>query len=177
MNNLMNIEMIPDKSEGSLKKGIWFVFEHDGNKIGIWGSSLNGKEIVYLNDQIISEKRNLKFKGNHQFKDNNGNEFNVLFTTTNVIKGELKCEVLKNGVRIKTFTAKYIKSKYFDLKYFIIFIVFAMLFGVFMGILKVSEEIFFTILLAIITIFLILKIGKNTGTGKNVNFLIDEIDN
>jgi hypothetical protein len=166
--------MTPSKSEGSIKEGIWFVFENDGNKICVWGSSFNGKEIIYLNDQIVSEKRNVKFKGKHQFKDNNGNEFEVEFETVSTLKGELKCDIIKNGNRIKTFTAKYIKPK--NKKFNIIFLIFFILLGVIIGIIDIPEKIFIPILLiiAVLLIFLRLKI---TQKNKRESFLIEEIDN
>jgi hypothetical protein len=42
-----------------MKKGIWCHFDHEGHHIAVHLSSWSGKEVVYVNDHPVSEKRNL----------------------------------------------------------------------------------------------------------------------
>ena len=66
------METIPKKSQANLKSGNWLIFNDDENTIQIWTSNLTGMEKVYLNSELISEKRNLKLKESHVFADKNG---------------------------------------------------------------------------------------------------------
>ncbi len=50
---------IPQESKGSFKEGIWFVFQHLGFTI-VAGGKINGKEFVYVNGELVSEKRSIK---------------------------------------------------------------------------------------------------------------------
>ena len=49
--------MTPEKSQASNKDGIWYVFKDGNNTIKYWCSSFTGKEKVYLNENLIADKR------------------------------------------------------------------------------------------------------------------------
>jgi hypothetical protein len=51
------MEKLPEKSEASTSSGIWFVWNDGNNTIRVWSSAINGKEKIYLNDKLISEKK------------------------------------------------------------------------------------------------------------------------
>lgn len=166
--------MKTNKSEGIIKDGISFIFEDEGNKICIWGSTLNGKEKVYLNDTIISEKQNFKLKGSsHKFIDSEGNEFEVEFEIKSILKGEIKCTVLKNASKIKTFMAKYNQPKYlkFNIKSLAIFA----LSGVILGFLDLPEKLFIPIIIAVPIVFFAIKSLTSPAENKG-HFIIEEID-
>ena len=46
--------------EISTRKGMTFAFNHDQNRIVLKASALTGKEAVYINDELVSEARNIK---------------------------------------------------------------------------------------------------------------------
>lgn len=165
--------MIENKSEISVKKGISFVFEDEGNKICIWGSTLNGKEIIYLNDEIVSEKQNIKLKNNHYFSNSKGNEFEVKLETISILKGKLKCTVFKNASRIKTFTTKFNQPQYLKLDMKTI-LVFALL-GLIIGLLDIPEKFLIPIIIAITIAIFTVKYITTPAQNKG-NYIIEEID-
>jgi hypothetical protein len=103
--------MIPDKSEGSIRKGNWFVFQDGTNAIQIWGSNLNGQEKVFLNNVLVSQQRSLKKKSKHDFKDSDGVHYEVRFDVPNLLKGAIECQIKREGMLIKTFNVTYVKGK------------------------------------------------------------------
>ncbi len=60
---------LPSKSTGNSLKGLWFVFQEGQNKVHAWGSAATGKEKVFLNYQLVSERHNLKKQSAHLFQE------------------------------------------------------------------------------------------------------------
>lgn len=59
-------------SEISMKKHLWCHLEYEGHRIAVHFSAWSGKEIVYVDDHPVSEKRNLfSFTGRHPITLNN----------------------------------------------------------------------------------------------------------
>jgi len=98
---------LPDKSEASLLKGVWFVHDDGDNIIRIHGSS-TAKERIYLNESLVFEKRSLALKSEHNIKDDFGNSYIIELFCTNVLKGEMTCAIIKNGKVIKSFHTEYV---------------------------------------------------------------------
>lgn len=143
--------MLPDKSQASLRKGIWFVHTEDLNSIKIFGSNF-GKEQIYLNEKLVSENRSFKLKSEHQFKDENGNRYEIKFITSNALKGKMECQILKNGEKIKSFFTTYRKGKNFSLLRIAIFILLSAGFGFVKALLKLPPFSFFIFLSFILII-------------------------
>ncbi len=121
--------MIPEKSQANIKDGIWFVYEDGNNVIKIWGSSISGKEKVFLNETLVSEKRSMRMKSEHAFSDSTGSKYIVTFTTTNLMKGILECKIFRNDEQIKTFKSKFQIGKSFSLKRILILVLAGVLFA------------------------------------------------
>lgn len=119
--------MIPEKTQTDIKKGNWLIHEDEDNIVQVWGSNLNGKEKVYLNDVLVSEKRNLKLKGNHTFNDNKGNNYEVKIKTESITKGVVSVEIIKNDTSLKTFTTHFVRGKWVTKQQLIFLIVSALL--------------------------------------------------
>lgn len=103
--------MIPERSEGSLKQGLWFVFHDGDNRIQVWASSFSGKEKVYLNGELVSEFKSYKKQSSHSFEDKNGHTYEVKFNTAWTSKGPIQCIFVKNGLIVKTLTATFEKGE------------------------------------------------------------------
>jgi hypothetical protein len=98
--------MLPNTSKASFARGFWFVFHDGGRAIRAWGSAFSGLERIYLDNAIVSEGRNLKREGIHQFSID-GVGYSITFRTSNVLKGPLVCRLEKNGLVIKSLSCSY----------------------------------------------------------------------
>ncbi|UKN00341.1 hypothetical protein K6119_11405 [Paracrocinitomix mangrovi] len=146
--------MFPTQSEASIKKGTWFVIHDNSNTIHVWGSNTNGKEKVYLNEKLVSEKRNLGKKSEHSFEDDQGNNYHVLIYTDSYTRGSLVCEVSKNEELIKSFKTKFAIGKLFKSKAFYSLIIISALFGVIMGIFELPSYALFIFMACIFPLYI-----------------------
>ncbi len=147
------MEKIPEKSQAGISTGFWFVWNDGTNTIKGWGSPLSGMERVYLNDQLVSEKRNLKTKSEHNFDDRNNDHYEVSFNVANILKG-IECQFKKNGIVQKKITCRYQFGRIFKLKNLVLFLLgFAIIF--ILGIsFNLSESIVFALTLLLCLIIL-----------------------
>jgi len=83
------------------KNGYNFHFDVDGHHIHCYGSINSGKEILYIDEQVISEKRTFRRKSVTAFEIDNNN-FEVEYNMVSMLKGELHCTLIKNGVHVET---------------------------------------------------------------------------
>lgn len=149
--------MIPDKSVASIKNGIWFIHNDGVNNIQVWGSNLSGKEKVFLNDELVSEQRSVKMKNGHNFKDKNGQNYEVKFEMESLLKGSLVCRLKKDDTLLRTFRTKYVPGKNFTLKRLLIFVAVSAIFGVLKSVYDLSDLIFGLFLLVVLTIHFITR--------------------
>ena len=149
--------MIPDKSEGSIKKGIWFIYNDGINTIQIWGSSLNGKEKIFLNNELFYEQRNLTKKSTYNFKDKNGISYEVNTEMPSLLKAVLEVQIIRDGDLIKTFKAELIKGKNITVIRFFIGIVSAVVFGLLQSRYHFPDWVFFVFLAVILIVHLITR--------------------
>ena len=98
---------LPQNSTGSVTGGIWFVFSHEGNTIRVWGSSLTGKERIYVEDQIVAEARNFKRHEKLEFSIGD-KKYAVTFNVISMAKGQLECILSCNGASVDAFLAKWV---------------------------------------------------------------------
>lgn len=104
INSAKNTERftIEKMSQVSLTKGYWFYFDHEGNDISMFGSTWNGKEIVYFNNKPVSSFRNLnKLKSEHTFSAN-GHEYSVTTEMKSILRGTIEVQVFCDGELIQT---------------------------------------------------------------------------
>jgi hypothetical protein len=98
-----------DKKQVTVRNGYWFFFEDDNNKIAMHGSAISGKETIYVNDEVVSETRNYRFKSEHLFKIK-GVKYKVEFKVKNMLKGELVCRLFREDKLLKTETKAYFQK-------------------------------------------------------------------
>ena len=84
------------------KLGYKFYFQDGDDQIACFGSYFTGKEEVYVNDELISDKRNQRIHSGHQFNIGD-NDFKVMFEMRNILTGKLECSLYKNGQFIKSY--------------------------------------------------------------------------
>jgi hypothetical protein len=64
---IMSNIAIPENTEASLYKGLWFVFKDDDRDIAMHSSALSGQERIFVNGELVSKKRVFSLKSNHRF--------------------------------------------------------------------------------------------------------------
>ena len=96
-----------NNEEKALPKKLPFelYFQDGDNQIACKANFLNGKEYVYINDELVSEKRNLGFKSKHTFEYEGAN-WTVIFDVFDMLTSETKCIVKKNDSVIGEKTLK-----------------------------------------------------------------------
>ncbi|WP_400191492.1 hypothetical protein [Hymenobacter sp. B81] len=78
------------------------------------GSSLDGKERIYFNNELVSEKRNIARVGEHVFEAN-GSVYQVVFTVDSILTGAIQCAFYKNDTKRKVYSCRYKKGKTINL--------------------------------------------------------------
>lgn len=76
------------------KRGYQFYFKAGDNQIACFGSFFTGKEDVYVNDELVSSKRNFGFKSAHEFEIE-GVKYRVVYDLVNLITGKVECSFFK----------------------------------------------------------------------------------
>lgn len=155
------------ESQGSIYKGIWFVFNDNENTIKVWGSGTSGKEKVYLNDTLVSEKRNLKMNSQHTFSDSNQTNYEVKNINTNIMKGILECHLYKNGEVLKKYECRFDIKRMLNTKSLLTLFGGATIIGVMTGLGYIPDYLLF--------ILIIILVAFNFVVFKPKKFLIKEI--
>ena len=94
----------------SLGKGYWFYFDDNGTPITAFGSAVSGREKVFVDDELVSSKRNWRFSTHHDFTWND-TPYRVEFKVTDWRTGELTCSLSKDGTLVSTATKAYATSE------------------------------------------------------------------
>lgn len=76
------------------KLGYKFYFQDGDDQIACFGAFFTGKEEVYINDELVSSKRNSKCVSTHTFNFA-GCEYQIKFAMQNILTGRLECTLLK----------------------------------------------------------------------------------
>ena len=64
---------------------------------------MSGEEEIYVNDELVSEKRSFGFKSRHDFNYQD-NAYAVEFKMQNMLTGKLECSFFKAGKLVKQST-------------------------------------------------------------------------
>ncbi len=79
----------------TISNGYWFYFDVDGHNIAVFGSTWSGRETVFVEDEIVSNFRNLfRLEGRHVFSINNA-DYTISLKMENLITGQLCCTLRK----------------------------------------------------------------------------------
>lgn len=121
-------ESIADRSSA------WFICADGEKTLRAWGSFYTGKEIIYLDEHVVSEQRNMRKDSTHNFVDE-GNTYQVQYHMINQISGKLECRFYKNQVLLKALSMEFkkgfsVKSISFSGKRALFIIIYGLVFGV-----------------------------------------------
>jgi hypothetical protein len=97
---------IPAASQISLSKGLWFIFTNGGRGISAQCSVLTGKERIFVDGSLVSEKWSFSKNSTHQFVVGD-DTYEVVFFIPHILKGTIECTLKKNGVRVECFKTNY----------------------------------------------------------------------
>jgi hypothetical protein len=148
--------MLPNTSQGSPTKGIWFVHNDGINTIRVFISSIS-KEKIFFNEDLVSEHRNIKLKSTHEFQDKNDTTFKVELVVTNLRKGEMECLIYRNKELIKTFKASPRIGNNFTIKRFSILIIASVAFSIISSQLEFPDFTFYIFLFLIMLIHVLTR--------------------
>ncbi len=85
----------------SLTEGYAYEFEVKGHKITAWGSAWNGREIIRVDDVVVSDLRSYKRVATHMFNIDDI-KYEIEFRMVNIIAGELYCTLIEDGTHLET---------------------------------------------------------------------------
>lgn len=84
------MKTLPMESGGSIWSGLWFVFPLENHTIRAWGSLITGMECIYLDEDVVSEYRNMGKTSQHEF-DALNSKWKIEFKTLGLLRGKLQC--------------------------------------------------------------------------------------
>jgi hypothetical protein len=102
----LTMNKIPTASQVSLSKGLWFIFTNGGRGISAQCSVLTGKERIFVDGSLVSEKWSFGKTSTHQFTVE-GDTYEVVFFIPHILSGNIECTLNKNGVRVECFRTSY----------------------------------------------------------------------
>ena len=85
----------------SLTHGYWFYFEDEGTQIVAFASALSGKEVVFVDDEIVSSKHSFRLKATHSF-EHKASQYKVTIALENLFTGTLSCSLYKESELVST---------------------------------------------------------------------------
>jgi hypothetical protein len=111
------VNSLPETSEASIAKGIWFVFNLSNTTIRAWGSTSLGQERVYVDESIVSERQSLARNSEHSFTFNK-EQYYIRFKNINILKAQIECNLSKGDVLVQSLQFKQVivKPKYLIIK-------------------------------------------------------------
>lgn len=83
----------------SLKHGYWFYFEDEGARIVAYVSALSGKEVIFVDDEIVSNIRNFKFSATHSF-EHKGHQYEMTIALEKILTGTISCNLHRDGMLV-----------------------------------------------------------------------------
>lgn len=92
------------------RDGYHYYFQLGQHRIHAFGSAKSGKEQVFVDQNMVAEKRSFGRKSCLAFQID-GNDMEVEFHMVNMFSGELHCTLIQNGTHVKTLK-KALKTHY-----------------------------------------------------------------
>ena len=94
----------------SFRKGFSYSYRDNDHDIHLQCSAFSGKEYLYVDDKLVSEKWSFKRKSIHQFTLGD-DLYEVELHVVNLLTGETHCTLIKNDVHVKTLKQALKKSR------------------------------------------------------------------
>lgn len=89
----------PSTMRISARRGVECFFDVDDVTIRVWGSVWTGREVVELDDQIVSSKYSFRMSTPHEFS-HAGHDYKVIFRIAAIMTGLVEIELHRDGVLI-----------------------------------------------------------------------------
>ncbi|GIU11250.1 MULTISPECIES: hypothetical protein [unclassified Shewanella] len=103
-------EMDSQMDSVTITNGYWYYFNDQDVRITAHGSGYSGKETIYVNDEVVSDKRNLvKMNSCHKFC-HLGNDYEVRFKVTSLMKATVECSLYRNNQHLATETKAFLSK-------------------------------------------------------------------
>ena len=83
----------------SIKRGVECFFDIDDSTIRVWASVWTGREVVELNNKVVSSKYSFRLSTPHVF-EHNGHEYRVVFSIAKVMSGLIEVSLYRDGTLI-----------------------------------------------------------------------------
>ncbi|PKG55468.1 hypothetical protein [Shewanella sp. GutDb-MelDb] len=113
----------------SITNGYWYCFNDKEVRVTAHGSGFSGLETIYINGEVVVEKRNFGMKSAHEFCYL-GNNYEVTFQVSNLLTAAVVCTLYKNGEHVATETKAYLNMNTKDaLKRVLMFFLAGIIFG------------------------------------------------
>ncbi|HMA98058.1 MAG TPA: hypothetical protein VKO38_01240 [Wenzhouxiangella sp.] len=93
------------RMDTGLRRGIRAFFDVDDITISFWGSAWTGREVVRIDDRVVSSKRSLRFVTRHSF-EHAGNRYEIVFRVVSMLRGQMEIELYRNGELIDSDSAQ-----------------------------------------------------------------------
>jgi len=84
------------RMEVDARHGVRGYFDVDDVTIGVWGSIWTGREIVTVDDRIVSDRRSYRRATPHHF-EHAGVQYKLVFRVGSILQGEYIVELYRNG--------------------------------------------------------------------------------
>lgn len=84
------------RMEVGMRKGIRAFFDVDDITIAFWGSAWTGREVVTVDDRIVSKKLSLRFTTEHRF-EHAGIRYKLVFRILSMLVGHIRIELYREG--------------------------------------------------------------------------------
>ncbi len=159
---MKSIELQTTSSYG-IKNGTWFVFEDGSTIIHLHLEGFSGKEKVYLNNELVIERKNrTKIKADYKIPTNEGFSYNIqLRTRLKLGKTATICSLIKEGVVIEQLILSQNRSFKRKLRQtFYITLIFVVIAEVLRVVYKLPYAIRFSPILVFGVLFLATKLHK-----------------
>ena len=73
------------------------IFNNEKHIVKVWISLINGKEIIYVNDEMVSQGRNITSFNTVDSFNQNGDHFDIEIDTESLSPFKINCSVFING--------------------------------------------------------------------------------
>ncbi|MBT8219888.1 MAG: hypothetical protein KJP00_08685 [Bacteroidia bacterium] len=87
----------PQESKADYTNGIWIVHRNDQEILKIWLSLMTGKEMIYVNDELVTQKRNITSFSTLDTFDYKGDQYDVEIKTHNLAPIKIQISIYRNG--------------------------------------------------------------------------------
>ena len=91
------MKSLPIRSEASYTRGIWFVHHEQDSIVRVWLSLLNGKERIFVNEEVVSEKRNVTSMSTRHECMHGGSHYFIDVKNLSLGMGDFQCGIFRDG--------------------------------------------------------------------------------